>query len=104
MTSLQSQYLLCPPLAWLFLLYFIHSYIICKKNIIVYIVAKYIVEIENNIYLKVFITTNIVSSNPVHGELYSIKHYVIKFVSDLRQVGGFLRVLGFPPKKMTTNI
>jgi hypothetical protein len=29
------------------------------------------------------------SSNPVHGEVYSIQHYVIKFVSDLRQVGGF---------------
>ena len=25
------------------------------------------------------------------------QHYVIKFVSDLRQVGGFLRVLHFPP-------
>ena len=24
-----------------------------------------------------------------HGEVYSIQHYVIKFVSDLRQVGGF---------------
>jgi hypothetical protein len=23
--------------------------------------------------------------NPIHGEVYSIKHYVIKFVSDLRQ-------------------
>ena len=30
-----------------------------------------------------------VSSNPVLGEVYSIQHYVIKFVSDLRQVGGF---------------
>ena len=29
-------------------------------------------------------------SNPVHGEVYSIQHYVIKFVSDFRQVGGFL--------------
>jgi len=38
------------------------------------------------------ITTNVVSSNPVRGEMYSIQHYVIKFVSDLRQVGGFLRV------------
>jgi hypothetical protein len=27
-----------------------------------------------------------VSLNPIHGEVYSIKHYVIKFVSDLRQV------------------
>jgi len=25
----------------------------------------------------------VVSSNPVHGEVYSIQHYVIKFVSDL---------------------
>ena len=31
------------------------------------------------------------------GEVYSIQHYVIKFVSDLRQVDGFLRVLQFPP-------
>ena len=29
--------------------------------------------------------------------LYSILHSVIKFVSDLRHVGGFLRVLRFPP-------
>ena len=39
-------------------------------------------------------TTKVVSSNPALGEMYSIQHYVIKFVSDLRQVGGFLR---FPP-------
>jgi hypothetical protein len=25
------------------------------------------------------------------------QHYVIKFVSDLQQVGGFLQVLRFPP-------
>ena len=30
-------------------------------------------------------TTKVVSSNPVHGEVYSIQHYVIKFVSDLQQ-------------------
>jgi hypothetical protein len=28
------------------------------------------------------ITTNVVSSNPAHGEVYSIQHYVIKFVND----------------------
>ena len=28
------------------------------------------------------ITTNIVSSNPFHGKLYSIQRYVIKFVND----------------------
>jgi len=32
------------------------------------------------------ITTEVVSSNPVHGEVNSIQHHVIKFVSDLRQV------------------
>jgi hypothetical protein len=51
------------------------------------------------------ITTKVVSSNPVHGEVYSIQRYVTKFVSDLRQVGGFLRVLRFPPPiKLTTSI
>ena len=36
--------------------------------------------------------TKVVSSNLTHGEVCSIQHYVIKFVSDLRQVDGFLRV------------
>ena len=41
----------------------------------------------------------------VHSEMYSIQHYVLKFVSDLRQVSGFLRVLGFPPPiKLTATI
>ena len=36
------------------------------------------------------------------GEVYSIQHYVIKFVSDLRQVNHFLRVFQFsPPIKLT---
>jgi len=34
------------------------------------------------------ITTKVVSSNPVHGEVYLLQHYVIKFVSDLLHVGG----------------
>jgi hypothetical protein len=51
------------------------------------------------------ITTSVVSSNPVHGEVYSIQHYVIKFVSNLPQVGDSLRVLRFPPPmKLTTTI
>jgi len=37
------------------------------------------------------ITTKVVSSNPAHGEVCYIQHYVIKFVSDLRQVGGLRR-------------
>ena len=51
------------------------------------------------------ITTKVVSSNPVHDELYSIQHYVTKFVSDLMQVGGFLWVLRFSPQiKLTATI
>ena len=43
------------------------------------------------------ITAKVVSSNLSHVELYSTQHYVIKFISDLRQIGGFLRVLRFLP-------
>jgi hypothetical protein len=43
------------------------------------------------------ITTNVVSSDPAHGEVYSMQHYVIKIVSYVRQVDGFLR---FPPSKL----
>ena len=51
------------------------------------------------------ITTNVASSNPAHGDAYSIQHYVIKFVSDLQQVGDFLRKLRFPPPiKLTARI
>jgi hypothetical protein len=52
-----------------------------------------------------YATTKVVSSNPSDGEEYSIQHYVIKFVSDLQQVGGCLWVLRFPPpKKLTSTI
>ncbi len=43
----------------------------------------------------------IVSSKPADGEVYSMQHYVIKFASDLWQVGGFLR---FPPPRYSWNI
>ena len=39
--------------------------------------------------ISAYITTKVVSSNPVHGEVYSIQHYVKKFDSDLQQVGGW---------------
>ena len=45
--------------------------------------------------------TKVVSSNPAHGEVKSIQHYVIKFVDDFRQVGGLLRLL--PPIKLTAT-
>jgi hypothetical protein len=44
------------------------------------------------------INTKVVSSNPVHSEVYLIQHYVIKFVS-------FIWVLRFHPQiKRTTTI
>ena len=35
------------------------------------------------------ITTDIMSANPAHGEEYLIQYYVIKSVSDFRQVDCF---------------
>ena len=46
-----------------------------------------------------------ITKSPVHGEAYSIQHYVMKSINDLQQVGGFLKVLRFPPTiKLTTTI
>ena len=39
---------------------------------------------------------------PCSGEMYSIQHYVIKFVSDSRQIGVFLRFS--PPTELTTTM
>jgi len=32
-----------------------------------------------------------------HWSGWGVQHYVIKFISDLRQLGGFLMILRFPP-------
>jgi hypothetical protein len=65
----------------------------------------WILEIFQPPLQSVPMTSKVVSSNRVHGELCSIQHYVIKFVSDLRQVGDFLRVFRFPPPiKLTATI
>ena len=48
-------------------------------------------------------TTSILE--PRSGKVYLIQNYVMKIVSDLRQVNGFLRVLRFsPPIKLTATI
>jgi len=41
-------------------------------------------------FIYCYICTYIYLNVPAHGEVYSVQHYLIKFVSDLRQVGGFL--------------
>jgi hypothetical protein len=67
------------------------------------IVIIWYLDLQLHVHL-VPITTKFVSLNPSHGKVYSIQHYVIKFVSDLCQVCNFLRVLQFPPpKKMTAT-
>jgi hypothetical protein len=54
---------------------------------------------------SVSITTKVVNSNTVRDEVYSMQHYVIKFVSDLQQVSDVLRILRFSqPIKLTATI
>ena len=74
-----------------------HKYMIINNSSISFCVVAVVVVIV--------IITKVVSSNPVHSEVYSIQHYVTQFVSDLRQVSGFLRILRFPPSiKLTATI
>ena len=55
-------------------------------------------------YLKTFHVYWLSFTYYYDGEVYSIQHCAIKFVSDLRQVGGFLRSLWFPPPIKLTKI
>jgi hypothetical protein len=48
------------------------------------------------------ITSKVACLYPADGEVYSIQHYVIEFVSGLRQVICFLHVLQFPLQKKLT--
>jgi hypothetical protein len=50
------------------------------------------------------ITAKVVSSNPVYGDVYSIQHYVIKFVSDLCRSVVFFGYLVFLLLKVALNI
>jgi hypothetical protein len=70
-----------------------------SNNIIVYIYGRdrIVVGFTTTYALmqSVPITINVASSNPAHGEVYLIQHYVIRLVSDLRQVSGLLGYSGF---------
>ena len=75
---------------------------ICFSYYIIFIFAGGRVGVRGRIVVgfslpmqSVLITSEVVRSNPTHGEVYLIQHYVIKFVSDLRQVCGFLRYSGY---------
>jgi len=70
----------------------------CMCNFNTFRFTRISVYTKNNSYC-------LVSSNPVHDEVYSIQHYILKFVSELRQVGGFPRILRFPPPiKLTATV
>ena len=80
------------------------NFILISYNFIIS-VYKGAIDIYNYYVQSVPITTKVEGSDLAHGKVYSIQHYVIKFVSDLRQVSHFLRVNQFPPPiKLTTTI
>ena len=57
---------------------------------------KYIWQLDLRLSMQsVPITTKVVSLYTAHGEVYSEQLYVIRFVSDLRHVDGFLCVSSF---------
>ena len=79
-------------------------YIYCYFFITNIIISVGVVDLQLPVQ-SVPITTKVMNSNPVYDDVYLIQHYVIKFVSELPQVGGFLRILQFPPPiKLTAMI
>ena len=79
----------------------IFNYTVCKTKGET-VVVVFVRELDLQLPVQsVLITTKLVSSNPAHGKVYSIKHYVIKFVNDLRQFGAFLRLP--PPIKLSAT-
>jgi hypothetical protein len=53
-------------------------------DIYIFIISNVVIKLDLQLPVQsVTITTNVVSSNPANGEVYSIQHYMIKFVSDL---------------------
>ena len=61
----------------------------CMLFLIFLLLERLYIIISSTGDVVVVITTEVVSSNPGHGKVYSIQHYVIMFVSDLRQIDGF---------------
>ena len=65
-----------------------------RDRMLVCLTTTYTISVYHHIYCEF-------ESRPGRG----VQHDVIKFISDLRQVGGFLRVLRFPPLiKLTAMI
>jgi hypothetical protein len=92
-----------------------YAYTLCHMNELSKLLYLYIWPIPyyfhtENIILyfmqSVSITTKVVNLNSAHCEVYSIQHYVIKFVSDLLQVSGKILVfynISFDGKNWNTT-
>ena len=71
--------------------------------ILIMLLCEIIHDYYENMSFNLIYETNL--TNLFMEQTYSIQHYVIQFFSDMRQVGGFLRVLRFPPPiKLTATI
>ena len=63
---------------------------------------NYMTKICNDI---LYLWDKVVSLIPTRGVVYSMQRYMIKFVSDLQEVSGFIWVLRFSaPIKLTATI
>ena len=72
-------------------------------KIVKFMTALHRIKYDLNIFQKhLYIDKILYITTVAHCEVYSIQHYVIKFVSDFRQVGGLL--LFPPPIKLPATI
>jgi hypothetical protein len=77
----------------------------CINDIKIHYYGGYLIHLYQQLVQDFIFVWQLTSGYPRLFRLYSIHHYVVKFVSDLWQVGGFLRVLLFPPLiKLTATI
>ena len=70
----------------------LNKHFIANRSVVVVIVWQLDLQLPRQ---SVTITTNVVSSNPTHCEVYSIQHYVIKYISHLRESVVFFGYSGF---------
>ena len=122
--SLAETFTLLMGFQWLLMLMYIYFFIqglgmgggevIWSNYTIIQIYIMYMGRRGHDRMVSGIITTSAISVNhhkrcefesrsEVCIYIYSIQYYVIKFVNDLKQVAGFLRVLRFPPPIQLTD-
>ena len=70
----------------------LNKHFIANRSVVVVIVWQLDLQLPRQ---SVTITANVVSSNPTHCEVYSIQHYVIKYISHLQGSVVFFGNSGF---------